>query len=299
MKKSIRMLSVVPVLALFAVMAMGSGSDTSDKDDGGNKKEIVSTTENETTAATEVSIVEQVLLDQDGLKITAKEYVNDDIWGDGIKLLIENNSDTDLGVGCNALIVNNYMITDLFSSSIAAGKKANETMWLSSHELEAAGIENVGQVEIHFHIFDSNSYETKFDSDVVTIKTSAFEEMDTTPNDAGQELFNQDGIRIVGKVVDEDSFWGTAVLLYVENTSGTNVTISCEDLSVNGFMVTPVFSSTVYDGKMAFDEITILSPELEENDITSVDEIELQFHIFNTDTYNTIIDTEPITFSAK
>lgn len=50
--------------------------------------------------------------------------------------------------------------------------------------------------------------------------------MDTTPNDAGMELYNENGVKIVGKTVDEGSFWGTAVLLYCENTSGKNVGIS-------------------------------------------------------------------------
>ena len=43
-------------------------------------------------------------------------------------------------VGCKALIVNNYMISDLFASEIAAGKKANEVMYLSNSQLKAAGI---------------------------------------------------------------------------------------------------------------------------------------------------------------
>lgn len=73
--------------------------------------------------------------------------------------------------------------------------------------------------------------------------------MDTTPNDSGTELYNENGIRIVGKTVDENSFWGTAVLLYCENTSGTDVGISVDDMSINGFMMTPFFSTTVYDEK--------------------------------------------------
>ena len=136
------------------------------------------------------------------------------------------------------------------------------------------------------------------DIDCVTIKTSAFDTMDTTPNDAGQELYNADGIRIVGKYVDEGSFWGAAVLLYIENNSGKNRIIQCDDMSVNGFMVTPYFSSTVYDGKKAVDDITLMSSELEENNITSIDEIELKFKIIDEDFMNSI-ESDTITFSAK
>jgi hypothetical protein len=247
----------------------------------------------------DVSIEEQVLIDQDGIKITALEYVKDSIWGDGIKVLIENETDKDVMVGCNALIVNDYMINDLFASDVAAGKKSNETIYLSSSELKAAGIDTVGRIEIYFHVYDSDSFDNIFDSDCVTIETSAIDSIDMTANDEGTELYNDGGIRIIGKTVDENSFWGTAILLYIENQSGNNVGISVDDLSINGFMFTPYFSTTVYDGKKCIDDITIMSSELEENGIESIDEVELKFRIYNSDSYETIAESDPITFSAK
>lgn len=110
---------------------------------------------------------------------------------------------------------------------------------------------------------------------------------------------NENGIRIVGKTVDENSFWGTAILLYVENTAGKNVGISVEEMSVNGFMMSPFFTTTVYNGKMSLDDITIFSDDLKSNGIESIEEVELKFHIYDADTYETIADTEPITFSAQ
>ncbi|MBR2264097.1 MAG: hypothetical protein IJ917_07130 [Firmicutes bacterium] len=251
------------------------------------------------SASTDVTIEEQVLIDQDGVKVTATEYVTDMIWGEGIKLMLENDTSKDITVGCTALIVNDYMISDLFVSNVAAGKKSNDKLYLSSSGLKAAGIDNVGQIEIYFHVYDSDSFETLFDPDCVTIRTSAYDQMDTTPDDAGTELYQADGIRIVGKAVDENSFWGSAILLYCENNSGRNVGITVEDMSINGFMMTPYFSSTVYDGKKALDDITILSTELESNGINSIDEVELKFHMYDVDTFDTIADTDPITFSAK
>jgi hypothetical protein len=212
-------------------MALGSGS-TSDSQSSQKTITSAENTEASVEASTEqtsvdgkepddieITIEEQVLIDQNDIKITALSMDEDSIWGKGIKLLIENNSSANIGVGCNALIVNDYMISDLFSSSIAAGKKANETMYISSNELKAAGITDIGQIEIYFHIYDSDSYDTLFDLDDVIIKTSAYDNMDTTPNVSGEELYNQDGIRIVGQYVDENSFWGTAILLYIENNS--------------------------------------------------------------------------------
>lgn len=313
--RRIKVIGLVATLLVFGMMSLGSGSSSASEkkeivadssstaaDDAADAQEAADSNE-ETTAdradsSEAVTIEEQVLFEQDGLKVTATEYVVDSIWGDGIKLLIENDGASDIGLGCNALIVNDYMITDLFSATVAAGKKDYETLNLSSSGLKAAGIDNVGKIEIYFHTFDPDTYMTIADMDCVTIQTSAFDSMDSTPNDAGQELYNADGIRIVGKYVDENSFWGAAVLLYIENNSGENRIIQCDDMSINGFMVTPYFSSTVYDGKKAIDEITLMSSELEENNITSVDEIELKFKIID-ENYTSRAETDTISFSAK
>ena len=305
MKKTMKWIVVVLCLTVFVAMGIGQS-------DSGETKQVVSNKELETadingsvpdvsedSSSEIVTIDKRVLVEQDGIVITATEYVTDRIWGDGIKLLLENNSNKDVVIGCEALIVNDYMIMDLFSSTIAAGKKANETMYLSSTELKAAGIENVGKVEIYFHVYDSSTYDTIFDTECVTIQTSEYSNMEMVSNDEGMELYNQNGIRIVGKTVDENSFWGAAILLYCENTSGKNVGISVTDMSINGFMTSPIFSTIVYDGKKSIDDITVLSSDLEENGIETVEEVELKFHIYDADSYSTIVDTEPITFSVQ
>ena len=311
-KLLVGMISICTIAALLTGCSSSAPSETKDivqeeKTEGKTQTEDKKTEEgsSEENAAAEksegvdVSIEEQVLVDQDGIKITALEYVKDSIWGDGIKVLIENETDKDVMVGCNALIVNDYMINDLFASEVAAGKKSNETIYLSSSELKAAGIDTVGRIEIYFHVYDTDSYDKIFDSDCVTIETSAIDSIDTTANDEGTELYNDGGIRIIGKTVDENSFWRTAILLYIENQSGNNVGISVDDLSINGFMLTPYFSTTVYDGKKCIDDITIMSSELEENGIESIDEVELKFRVYNSDSYETIAESDPITFSAK
>ena len=115
---------VFKILILFLCIGLfGSlfGGDNSSTDSEGEKEIVTNTEEGETDLNDEIRIEEQVLLNQNGIVITAKKYVSDSIWGDGIQLLLENNSDKTVMVGCHALIVNNYMITDLFATEIAAG----------------------------------------------------------------------------------------------------------------------------------------------------------------------------------
>ena len=291
---------------------MAAGSGSSDKKDivdatsapvAGVETTIASDDDSKDTAtpqnAVAVTIDEQVLLDQDGIRITATGMAEDSIWGSGINLLLENNSDRNLTVGCNAVIVNDYMITDLFVSDLAAGKKSNETLTLMSNQLKDAGITEIGKVEIYFNVYDSETYETVFTPDVIEIHTSAYDRMSVVKADSGKELLNQDGIRIVGKYVDENSIWGAGVLLFIENTTGKNVMVSCDNMSINDFMVNPVFVSTVYDQKMSLSSITIFQSDLDDNGIKSIDNIELSFSVTDADTFSTILKTDPITFSAQ
>lgn len=244
------------------------------------------------------AIEEQILLEQDGLKISATEWVEDE-QGFGINILMENGSDKGLTVKCSALIVNNYMIPILFSSSVAAGEQTTKTLYFSSSKLQNAGIDSIGQIELYFHVYDSYNYLTVFDSDCITIKTSEYDSMNVKVLDDGKELLNQEGIKIVGKYVDKNRSWGSAILLYVENKSGKNIGIDCDTMTVNGFVVTPIFESEVYNDKMAIAAIEIVSSDLEDNGIETIEEVEVQFEIYELGTYIPIINTEPISFSVK
>jgi len=307
MKRS-QVLAIIMTVCLFMSFALGSSSTTTE-----STKAITGT--GDAAESTDVkaddflslgnkkdkpTIDEAVVFEKDGIKITAKEYTTDSIWGDGIKFLLENDTDKNITVGVTALIVNDFMITDTFVAEVAAGKKTNETMNLSSTALNAAGIDVIGQIEVYFHMYDSETWDDIAKTDCITIKTSMYDQMDKTVDDAGQVLYDKDGIKIIGKYVDETSFWGAGIVVYIENNTDKNVLIQVDNLSVNGFTLgSAIFSSDVYAGKKAFDDITLFSSELEENDIKSVEEVTLTFVIINPDTYDTISRSDEITFKTK
>ena len=324
-KKKGLLIAVIAVIVIILIAAAaGGGSKDSDKAKDSDKKAITQTSETSAvsddkkedsksedeqdgtgekseakTKAELPTIEEQVCFDKNDIKVTAVSIEEEMFGGKYIKLLVENNSKKNYTIGCSALIVNNCMISDLFASQVAAGKKSNEKLYLSSSDLEASGIENIGQIEIYFHMYEETNIMDSVDIDPVVIKTSAFDKMDAKPDDTGHELYNKNGLRIVGKYVDEDSFWGKSILLYIENKTGKLANISCEDLSINGFMVSEFFTSTVYNEKYAIDAITLLKSDLEENNITSIDDVELKFKIYYDKDFLNSETTDPIKFSTK
>jgi hypothetical protein len=59
-------------------------------------------------------------------------------------------------------------------------------------------------------------------------------------------------------------------------------------------MVDGIFSSEVMIGKRVVDGITFFSSDLEDNGITEIENMELYFTVFETDDWDTIVDTDII-----
>lgn len=263
-----------------------------------NNEQTQSETEPETTSSALPTIDEQVLWEVDGVKITATGIEEDMFWGSKVNVLVENNSDKDVQISLDALIVNDYMISDLTSFEVTAGNKSNDSITLLSSELQAAGIDNIGKIELYMRMYDPETYETLNESGCITISTSDASNIDTESSINGVTLFDQNGIKIVGQYVDEDSFWGASALLYVENNSGKNITLYGDDVAINGFMITSACYEKIYAGKKAITNVTFFSSDLEDNNITSIDEIEMTFKATD-DNFNEVANSGKVKFSAK
>jgi hypothetical protein len=260
------------------------------------EKENSTADQGKTGADKEVTVSEQVLLDKDGIKITLKGFQLDGIFGPSLKVLVENNTNEPITVQTRDTVVNGVMQTTTFSCDVVSGKKANDEIIIMNSGLDRAGIEVIKDIELKFHIFNTDTWDTIFDSEAIFITTTADPSYVPKYDDSGFVALEKNGIKIVIKKLNvEDSFWGADVYVYVENNSSEDITVQVRDLSVNGFMMSPVFSCEVLAGRKAYDTITLFESELEENGITSIETMELAFHIFNTRTWETIIDSDSIT----
>lgn len=242
-----------------------------------------------------VNVEEQVLLDQDDIVITAKSLQQDDMFGPSLKVLIENNSAKGITVQIRDSSINGVMADAMFSCDVAANKKANDSIIFMSSDLEQAGIEIIKDIDLKFHIFDSESWDGILDSDTITIKTTADPGYVQVYDDSGKVVLDEKGFKIVMKRVNsEDSFWGADVYVYIENNTNVDATIQARDVSINGFMIDPIFSSDVMAGKKSYDTITFFESDLVDNDIKSIDDMELSFHIFQANGWDTIFDSQKV-----
>lgn len=300
MKKTIALL-LSCTLALFLISCGSASSSEVQTPTVVSTSASESTAENESSQAVDsskVTIEETVLLDDSGVKITAKELSMDGVFGPEIKILIENDSGLDLTFQCRNTSVNGYMTDMNLSSDVVSGKKANDSILIMRSDLQSVGIDTIADVQFSFHIFTTDEWETYLDTPIIQLNTSAAETYEYVFDDSGDLVYDDNAIKIVVKGLSQDeSFLGPSVVIYMENNSDQNITIQTRDVSVNGFMTDVVFSPEIVAGMHSIDSITFFSSDLEENDIQDIETIELSFHIFTTEGWDTIADSEPISLS--
>lgn len=270
--------------------------------DGSTEDAATEAAADETDAASvsaeDVAIEETVLYEENDIKITATGFDADALFGPELQLLIENNSAQNYVFQTDYAVVNGYMITDLLSADVAAGKKSTESLTFMTATLERCGVSTITDIRMDIKVINPDTYQTLFTTGEITITTSAAGSYSQTYDDSGVEIYNTNGIRIVAQQVTDD-FLGKSALFYIENNSSYHIGVSGDDVSVNGFMMTDLMYSDVVPGAHDVTELTLLSSELEENGIEDITELELSLRISDTDTYQTIDETGAITLTMN
>ena len=242
----------------------------------------------------DVTLAETVLFDQDGIRITATGLSTDSLFGPELNLLVENDSAQNIVVQPNYCMVNGYMMDGLLSADVAAGKKANDTLDFLSNDLARCGIETITDIELDLVVSDGDSWQTLYETGPVILQTSAAGQYTQTYDDSGEEIYNQNGIRVVAKSVNDDLF-GMGIKFYLENNTDKAVIVNADNVSVNGYMMTDLFYSDLAPRSHAVDTLTLLGSELEDNHIDTITDAELSLQITDADYYQTIDSTAPIT----
>ncbi|MDR1564133.1 MAG: hypothetical protein LBS74_04160 [Oscillospiraceae bacterium] len=245
-----------------------------------------------------VTVEEQVLLEKDGVKITLKSIEFGGLFGPELKVLIENDSANNITVQTRDSVVNGFMVDFILDEEVEIGKKSNTAITIFDNKLKAADITLIKDIEFKFHVSEAKSYDKIFDSDTIKITTSADPAYVQPVNTDGTVAYDEGGIKVtVKKLVTKDSFWGAEVYVLIENNTEDDVTVQVRNVSIDGFMVNPAFSSDVLKGKKSLDTITFMEKELTDNGIKDIKSIELSFHIYQSSGKDTIKDTDKITIT--
>ncbi len=84
--------------------------------------------------------------------------------------------------------------------------------------------------------------------------------------------------------IDPDNMWGYTLKAQIENKSADKTYMfSVESAAINGVEYDPLFASEVAAGKKSNENISFTSDELEKNGVGDYTDIELTFHVYDSD----------------
>lgn len=110
-------------------------------------------------------------------------------------------------------------------------------------------------------------------------------------------VFNNRGIKVTYTGIEYNDYY-TGLKLLIENNSGSDYAFQFRDTSVNGYMIDPVFSCKVKNGKKANDVVMFDDEKLKENNINTIKSVEFSLHVFDWDDYSNTFDSKMITLNV-
>ncbi len=231
------------------------------------------------------TIEETVLIDQDGIKVTAKELTYSK-YAASIELALENNSDSDiklmsgtLGYSCNS--VNGIMFSGgYFNCELKAGKKAQESLTFKYDELMLYGIDEIADIELGIYSTPGGLDYTYYP--VSQIKTSAAGSYDydntkfrksftnsdmqtklgyTLKYSAEDKLYDVDDVSIVSEMLVENKDGDSTIIVEAQNDSAYQSRLIVNDIFINGIKVNSSrwTSELINPGKTAMIDVDLSS----------------------------------------
>lgn len=228
--------------------------------------------------------------DSNGVTLRSSSILKSENGGAALLLELENTTDSMVYVSASDIKLNGLVLSSSTWSSdaINPGKRRILEMELSAvldnAFWSAYGIADVGTVSLSLEQYNEDGAPVAQETAVDVVVPGVAASFDAT----GTEVYNNGGLRIVAKEVQEDpsEYGGNLfLLLLAENKSGKTLTIDdvYDSLSANGFMTDySLYSQTLADGESAALVVQLWESSLEANQIAApsdIQQIEMGFEI--------------------
>lgn len=237
---------------------------------------------------------EEVLFNQGGVSITMVGF-EEGYSGIDMKLLIDNTTDKGVYLSLEKIVVNGYSMQEAyFYGSVDAEAKLNTELSFDEDEFKMCGIDEIVDIEMIFEVSDAETWDTIVVSDNILVNTGSMYVQ--TYDKSGTVLVDEQDVKIIYKdFITEDSFFGPFAVLYVENNGTEAIDLDCDDVKVNGFMMSTWLYGSVQPGTCAIMTLEFYESDLEENGITEFNDVQLTFAASYVDEWDDFLETDLIT----
>ncbi len=308
MKKILSLLLCISLVLSLAACGKPDGATqaTGGETEAPTAAPTAAPTEEPTLAPTEpmeLETEELVLADDENLTFIVKGFSDNAHLGLEMQVYCENKTDKSVMFSLNGVSVCGIMYDPFWALEVAPGKKANDTIYFDTYRLAEMGIESPDEISFRLYATDFDDWMADpFINEPFTVyptglnaETAVYPEYQHK-NGETVLLDNEDLLFIVEKVSDTDSDLYT-LECYIVNRTDKDLILSWDSVSVNGFMVDPLWATGVLAGKQLYIDVSFLMEDLQAQGIETVTEIELTLWAAD-DSGETVIEEE-ILFQPK
>lgn len=249
------------------------------------------------------SIVEQVLGDQNGIKLTAVslDTTNKDPHElTRLEILLENNTGEQLSGRMSYAVINGVMVDAYFSLDqvfirMNSGDQHFCYIDISNESLVDAGIQTIKDIEFGIELRPAYSGEVQNSYSVFAqVSTRVPKSFVQVLDSSGTVIMDRDGVKVVVQGLHRDYYQDMSfVKIYVENNSDHIVGFDLLDVFLNFEEIDPpYFDMGVYPGKVAYGRIEFPMDELDHGE-------SLMFRLLTRDVESgaTIFETDAISLT--
>lgn len=237
---------------------------------------------------------ENVVYDDNGITITVTGFKSG-FMGPEVVLSIANTTDSNIFLSTDECIVNGITVGGMGYIDAPAGEVVEDSVSIYDMDLDSAGIEDIGTIIFQSaYILDSDSYETLYHTPFqVTVDPDVEQAIDTT----GEVLYNDKGITVIAKVVEDDPH-GETVYLLIQNETGKDITVDGMDILVNGTDVDAWLYDIIFADTVRYSDFCLSISSMAELGIDAVETVEFSLMFIDPDTYDMIAETETLTITV-
>lgn len=263
-----------------------SDEDESDEEESKDEEETKEGKKIPSKSTRPITLKNEMLVDNELFSITAKSIDEDSEYGYLVNLLIENKSpDKTYTFGIQKGQVNGVEVDPYTIIFINPGKKANITVFIEN--LKEYGIEEYTDIELTVNVTEGKyTYDEPYTmSESVHIYPYGKENAGKFVYEAkagDQVLVDNEYVTVIYTGDNKENELGYSINLYIVNKTDKDITVSGDDMSINGYMVGADFFKDVSAGKVSLSNIQWYEETFKENDIdeSKINDIEFSLDIY-------------------
>lgn len=273
------------LLAMVMLLSLAACGDKKEEDDDDEKS---------STTKLKLKLEETVIADTDDFTITVTDVEKENGSTElTLTVKIENKSDKDLTFDLETCSLCGLSYPAYLYTDVAAGKKANEELYIDTDIFERYGLKYLTDIALGFEVFETDNYysDTYYALlDPVHVYPYGEENASTftlEAEDSHVVLLDNEYVTVTA-IGSHEEDWAYTVDYYIVNKCDDPIDVSANSISVNDYMISTWFDYRIQPGEAILESMYFYDSDLEEIGVKKVESVEFTFFVTDTAEWETL-----------